>query len=137
MQTEIGRAAHMAVAGQQFPQVLGCEIVFAHGVVRRCQPKPGLLHVIAIGDQGKGLSRTRIVLAKARGADCERDLAVGGRQSLGIFVMAQRGGHVAALQCGNGTVAGILRRATLIGAHPRVGLSSLAVYRDGTLPTRC
>lgn len=137
MQTDIGRAAHMAVAGQQFPQVLRREIVLAHAVVRRSQPQPSLLHVIAIGDQGKGLSRTRIVLAKARSADRERDLALGGRQPLGIFVMAQRGGYVSALHSGNGTVASILHRGTLIAAHARAGLSSLAVSRNGTLRTSC
>jgi hypothetical protein len=85
--------------------------------MRRGEPEPGFLHVIAHSDQSKGLGRARILLAKARRSDSQSDLGVTRRQTLCVFVKAKRRGRVATLQCGGGTITGILHSGTAIAAH--------------------
>ena len=89
----------ISVAGIAFNSASVC---FAQAVMRRCQPKPGLLHIIACSDQRECLGGARILLAQTGGADRQGDLGVAGRQTLRILIVAQCSGNLAAQQCGSG-----------------------------------
>jgi hypothetical protein len=123
MQTNIVGATGMTVAGQQRAQIPGGEIVLAQAVMRRSQPKPGLLHIIACGDQGECLGGARILLAQAGGADRQGDLGVAGRQTLRIFIVAQCNGNLAAQQRGSGPLKCILHLGATVAAHLCAGPS--------------
>ena len=123
MQTNIVGATGVTVAGQQRAQILGGEIMLAQAVMRRCQPKPCLLHIIACGDQRECLGGARILLAQTGGADRQGDLGVAGRQTLRILIVAQCSGNLAAQQCGCGPLTCILHLGAAVAVHLCAGPS--------------
>ena len=132
MQTDVDGAAYMAVARQQHAQILAGENVLAHAVMCRRQPEPGLLHVIASGDQSESLGGARVLLAEARGTDRQGYLGIAGRQALCVFVVAERRGDLAAPQSRRATIPGIRHSGATVALHLCPGPSPLT-FRACTL----
>ena len=93
------------------------ENVLTHAVMCRRQPEPGLLHIIAGGDESERLRGAWIVQAEACGADRQGYLGIAGRQALRVIVVAQRHGNLATLQSRRATIPGIRHSGATVALH--------------------
>jgi hypothetical protein len=133
MENDIDGAADMAVAREQRTQILPGENVLTHAVMCRRQPEPGLLHVIAGGDESERLRGAWIVQAEACGTDRQGDLGIAGRQALRVFVVAQRHRNLATLHSRRATIPGIRHSGATVALHLCPGPSPLTAFRACTL----
>ena len=109
----------MAVSGQQRVQVPRCELVLAHMMPSRGQPEPGLLHVVASGDLGKGIGGTGIQHGKPYRGDGQSNFAGRWLQALRILVVPQRCIEVPAVGRRSRTIAGTLKTGAALVHQPR------------------